>query len=165
MNEESPSYRCKINRGNTRALLRLGWHRYKVDVIEMSRDSFSVLVPKRVANLVPVGGKTKLLYQEMLWSVLCTQKWISNEKQVELEFKQLAELTPPKISKPTGAASVKGVQAVQSDNTLPIVFAMALIMFVLIMPAWGGQWGTSEIICNAVRATWDALTSLLTGVR
>jgi hypothetical protein len=165
MNDRSPSYRCKISRGNTRALLRLGWHRYDVDVIEMSRDSFSVRVPQKIGNQISVGGKSKLFYQEMLWSVLCTHKWLGDEKQVELEFKQLAELTPLRVPKATCGGKTKGVQAIQSDNSLAVAFGVAIIMAVLILPAWGGQWGTSELICSAVRSTWEALGQLLTGTR
>jgi hypothetical protein len=165
MIDSTPSYRCKISRGNTKALLRLGWHKYKVDVVEISRDSFSVRVPTKIANQVAVGGKSKLLYQEMLWSVLCTHKWINNEKQTDLEFKQIAELTKPKIDKGPLKSGVKGVRAVQSDNSLPIAFGVATIMAILIMPAWGGQWGTSDAICTAVRAAWGAIGQLVTGAR
>ncbi|MEQ1826585.1 MAG: hypothetical protein ABL921_11595 [Pirellula sp.] len=165
MIDSAPSYRCKISRGNSPALLILGWHKYKVDVFEVSRNSFSVRVPKKIAARVAVGSKSKLYYQEMLWSVSCTQKWISDEKQVELEFKQLEELTPPKLDKSIIGSKTKGVTAIQSDNTLPIAFGVSVVMAIMIMPAWGGQWGTSEAICTAVRSAWDALGQLVTGAR
>jgi hypothetical protein len=165
MTDTTASYRCKVSGGNSRALLRLGCHRFNVDVVEMSRDSFCVRVPSKIANQVAVGSKSKLFYQEMLWSVLCTQKWISDSQHVDLEFKQLAELTPLKVPKGPIGATTKGTRAIQSDNSLAIAFGVALVIAVLIMPAWGGQWGTSDALCTAVQSTWSALGQLITNSR
>jgi hypothetical protein len=161
MKDTSPSYRCKVSSGNSRALLKLGWKTYPVQVFEMSRDSFSVRVPVPIANRVSIGSKPKLLYQEMLWQVLCTQKWVSEDKLVDLEFQQVAELTPPKlVSQPVGGAA-RQVQAIPRDSTLTVASGVALILMVLIMPAWGGQWGTSDAICNAVQTVWDTLGQMV----
>ena len=84
-----PSYRCKISLANSRGYLRLGWKRYRVEITELSRDSFSVRVPSSLAKKIVVGSKSKLLYQEMLWSVRCTHKWIGERNQVDIEFLSL----------------------------------------------------------------------------
>ncbi len=166
MIDATPSYRCKISVGNTRGSLRLGRRRVQVEVLELSRDSFFVRVPIAIARKVSVGSKSKLLYQEMLWSVLCTHKWISQSNQVDLEFKQLEELTPPKMRKAPLSGQAKQVAAIgQTDPTLPVAMLGAFMIVVLILPAWGGQWGTSERICSAVSTTWSALSELVTGRR
>ncbi len=166
MIDATPSYRCKISVGNTRGSLRLGRRRFQVEVLELSRDSFFVRVPIAIARKVSVGSKSKLLYQEMLWSVLCTHKWISQSNQVDLEFKQLEELTPPKMRKALLSGQAKQVAAIgQTDPTLPVAMLGAFMIVVLILPAWGGQWGTSERICSAVSTTWSALSELVTGRR
>ncbi len=166
MIDATPSYRCKISVGNTRGSLRLGRRRFQVEVLELSRDSFFVRVPIAIARKVSVGSKSKLLYQEMLWSVLCTHKWISQSNQVDLEFKQLEELTPPKMRKAPLSGQAKQVAAIgQTDPTLPVAMLGAFMIVVLILPAWGGQWGTSERICAAVSTTWSALSELVTGRR
>lgn len=166
MIDATPSYRCKISVGNTRGSLRLGMRRFQVEVLEMSRDSFFVRVPIAIARKVAVGSKSKLLYQEMLWSVLCTNKWIGQSNQVDLEFKQLEELTPPKMRKAPLSGQARQVAAIgQTDPTLPVAMLGAFIIIVLILPAWGGQWGTSERMCSAVSTTWTALSELVTGRR
>jgi hypothetical protein len=130
----------------------------------MSRDSFCVRVSHKLARKVIVGRKLRLFYQDMLWSVECTHKWLSESNNVDLEFKQLAELTPIAITKPNYLTTSKQVRTL-SDSSLPIAIAGCLIVTVLILPAWGGQWGTSDAICNAVSATWNAFGQLLTGRR
>ena len=161
MTDTSPSYRCKVSSANSLASLRLGWKSYPVQVFEMSRDSFSVRVPEAIAKRVSVGSKPKLFYQEMLWRVLCTQKWVGENDLVDLEFQQVAELTPPKIvSSPVGGSAGR-VHAIQRDSSLTVATGVALILTVLIMPAWGGQWGTSDAICTAIQTTWDSLGQMV----
>lgn len=161
MKDTSPSYRCKVSSSNSRASLKLGWKSYPVQVFEMSRDSFSVRVPEVIANRVSIGSKPKLLYQEMLWQVLCTQKWIGENKLVDMEFHQVAELTPPKLVSQRVGGAARPIQAIPHDSTLTVATGVALILMVLIMPAWGGQWGTSDAICNAVQTVWDTLGQMV----
>lgn len=161
MKVTSPAYRCIVSSGNSHASLQLGWKSYPVQVFEMSRDSFSVRVPVAIAKRVSIGSKPKLLYQEMLWQVLCTQKWAGENQLVDMEFQQVAELTPPKVvSQPFGAAA-RQVQAIPRDSTLTVASCVALILMVLIMPAWGGKWGTSGAICSAVQTVWDTLWQMV----
>jgi len=161
MKDITPSYRCKVSAGNSRASLKLGLKSYPVQVVEMSRDSFSVRVPVRIANRVKVGSKPKLLYQEMLWRVLCIQKWGGENQLVNLEFQHVAELTPLKIVNQSVGGSAGPVRAIPRDSTLKVATGAALILMVLIMPAWGGQWGTSDAICNAVQTVWDTLGQMV----
>ena len=166
MIDATPSYRCKVSVGNTRGSLRTGIRRFQIEVLELSRDSFFVRVPLEIAKKISVGSKSKLLYQEMLWSVLCTNKWIGPLNQVDLEFKQLEELTPPKMRKAPLSGQARQVAAIgQTDPTLPVAMLGAFILAILILPAWGGQWGTSERLCSAVSTTWSALSDLVTGHR
>ena len=162
MMDATTSYRCKVSEGNTQGLLRLGRQRFKVDVVEMSRDSFCVRVPSCVARNVAVGSKSKLFYQGMLWSVLCTQKWIGESDRVDLELKQLDELTVPKLPKAPFFGKARSVSTIgQTDPTLPVAMIGAFIIAILILPAWGGHWGTSHALCTAVSATWTALCELV----
>jgi len=161
MKDTSPSYRCKVSSENSRASLKLGWKTYPVQVFEISRDSFSVRVPLAIAKRVSIGSEPKLLYQEMLWKVLCTQKWVGENQLVELEFQQVAELTPPKVVFQSVGATARQVQAIPRDNTLAVATVVAFILMVLILPAWGGQWGTSDAICTAVQTVWDTLGQMV----
>ena len=162
MMDATTSYRCKVSEGNTQGLLRLGRQRFKVDVMEMSRDSFCVRVPSCVARNVAVGSKSKLFYQGMLWSVLCTQKWLGESDRVDLELKQLDELTVPKLQKAPFFGKARSVSTIgQSDPALPVAMIGAFIIAILILPAWGGHWGTSHALCTAVSATWTALCELV----
>ncbi len=166
MIDAAPSYRCKVSAGNNRGSLQLGFKRYTVTVIEMSRDSFTVRVPPSLGRKLAIGRKCKLLYQEMLWSVGCTSKWIGESNQVDLEFQQLDELTPPKLQQAGMSGSANNVSAAGAkDPTLPLALLVAFIITVLIAPAWGGQWGASDKICAAVSNTWTALVQLVTGSR
>jgi hypothetical protein len=49
------------------------------------------------------------------------------------------------------------------DGTLAFFITVLIIIAVLIMPAWGGQWGTSQLICDGVNSIWKTLSSIVTG--
>ena len=161
MNDTTPSYRCKVSSGNSVASLHLGWRSYKVTVIEMSRDSFSVRVPSSIGAKIRIGKSLKLFYQEMLWKVLCRQKTTGENNQVELEFQQIAELTPMTISSSRLRGKAGQTSAIPKDNSLGVMSGVALLLIIMIMPAWGGRWGTSDAICTAVQSTWIALSELV----
>ena len=164
--DATSSYRCRVSEGNTRGSLRLGRLRFKVEVVEISRESFCVRVPSSNARKIAVGSTSKLLFQGMLWSVQCTQKWIGESDRVDLELKQLDELTVPKLRRAPFFGKAKSVAAIgQTDPALPVAMLGAFIIAVLILPAWGGQWGTSQALCSAVSATWTALSELVAGGR
>ncbi len=166
MIDSVPSYRCRVSSGNNRGSLRIGMRRYGVAVLEMSRDSFTVRVPLSIASKLTIDSTCKLLYQEMLWSVKCCKKSIGGSNQIEIEFQQLEELTKLKLKKARGSGKANPVAAAgQNDPTLPFALIVAFIIAVLISPAWGGQWGTSDWICAAVTSTWTALVELVTGRR
>ena len=166
MIDPTPSYSCKVSEGNSLGSLRIGRRRFKVEIKEMSRDSFCVRVPSAIARKVAIGSTCRLFYQEMLWSVLCSKKWIGESDRVDLEFKQLEELTPPKMKTAPNGGNAGAVAAIgQTDSTLPVALLGAFIIVVLILPAWGGQWGTSRLMCNAVSSTWTALSELVSGNR
>lgn len=164
--ESAPSYRCKVNSENRHGLLQIGFKRYKVAVIEMSRDSFTVRLSSSIGRRIAIGRKCKLLYEEMLWSVGCTSKWIGEANLIDVEFQQLDELTPPKIRKAGLSGTANNVSATgQKDPTLPLALLVGFILTVLIAPAWGGKWGTSDQICSAVSTTWTAIVQLVSGSR
>ncbi|AMV30951.1 hypothetical protein VN12_02470 [Pirellula sp. SH-Sr6A] len=164
MIDHSPAYRCKIADTQSGAWLKLGSRKKPVQVVEQSRDMFTVRVSRSLAQKVRVGGEFRFFYQDMLWSVLCKHKWISQNELVDLEFEPLRELTAPKIQKDGWfGRSTPLASTTPLDGTLAVVFLGTILLSILIMPAWGGQWGTSKLICDAVTSVWKALASLVTG--
>lgn len=164
MNTESAAYKCKIFRPNTKAWLKLGAKRRFVEVVEQSRESFTVRTTSKIAAKIKVGGKYRLFYQEQLWSVGCMNKWLNNEGGIDIEVEPLAELTPLKIVQGgIFQRSSRASIASPMDGTLAFFITVLIIIAVLIMPAWGGQWGTSQLICDGVNSIWKTLSSIVTG--
>jgi hypothetical protein len=158
------AYRCKIFRPNSKAWLKLGTKRRFVEVIEQSRDSFTVRSAPNIAAKVKVGTTIRLLYQEMLWSVRCKNKWLNTEGGIDLELEPLEELTPPKVVQGSIFQRSKHVSASNAmDGTIAFLLFGLIFVTILILPAWGGQWGTSQLICDGVNTIWKTLTSMVTG--
>lgn len=164
MIDHSPAYRCKIADSQSCAWLKLGSKKKQVQVVEQSRDTFTVRVSRALAQKVRVGAEFRFFYQDMLWSVLCKHKWIGQNDLVDVELEPIKELITPKLQKSSWFnRSTPLASTTPLDGTLAAVFLGTIILSVLIMPAWGGQWGTSKLICDGVTSVWKALASLVTG--
>jgi hypothetical protein len=164
MVEHSPAYRCKIADPQSCAWLKLGTKKKRVQVVEQSRDTFTVRVSQTLAQKVRIGGEFRFFYQDMLWAVLCRHKWIGQNELVDVELEPIRELIAPKLEKASWfGRSAPLTSTTPWDSTLAAVFLGGILLSVLIMPAWGGQWGTSKLICDAVTAVWNSLLSLITG--
>lgn len=164
MSNATTSYRCPVSSENRMATLTLGGRKLKVEVTELSRDSFSVLVPNATGKKLVVGKSYRLFYQDMLWGVVCRTKWVAGEGKTSIEFDVADELTPLKLVKGPWWSKTKGANVYgQSDTTLPFALITAFVLAVLIMPAWGGKWGTSDALCGAVNLTWKTIIDLCTG--
>lgn len=164
MIDHSPAYRCKIVESQSGAWLKLGSKKKQVQVVEQSRDTFTVRVSRTLAQKVRVGTELRFFYQDMLWSVLCKHKWIGQNDLVDVELEPIRELITPKLEKSSWFnRSTPLASTTPLDGTLAAVFLGTIVLCVLIMPAWGGQWGTSKLICDGVSSVWNALGSLVTG--
>ncbi len=164
MNTESAAYKCKIFGPNSKAWLWLGIKRQFVEVVEQSREAFTVRTTAKIAAKIKVGGKYKLLYQEMLWSVGCRNKWINNDGGIDIEVEPLEELTPTRIVQGSILQRSANVRLSNPmDGTLAFFLIALIIVGVLIVPAWGGKWGTSQLICDGVNNVWKTLASIVTG--
>ena len=80
-----------------------------------------------------------------------------------MEFEPLSELIAPKVKKVAWQKSQKSTAGNSSDLTLVATIIAVVLLAALIMPSWGGKWGTSQIISDSVNAVYTALTSLITG--
>jgi hypothetical protein len=137
--------------------------RREIEVIEVSRCSFTIRISQHLANQIKVGKEFRLFHQGMLWLVEAKQKWLHQHNEVDIEFEQLAELTPPKIKHAVREKSQMVSAGNSPDFMLTASIIGVVVLALLIMPSWGGEWGTSQVICDAVTTVFKALASLVTG--
>lgn len=163
MLNSTPAFKCKVVRPETWGWIKLGVRRHLIEVVAVSRDSFTARLSLSLARKIKVGKEFRLYYQGMLWSVLAKQKWPHEGEGVDVEFEQLSELIAPKVKRTCRQKSQMTSAGNSSDLTLISSILAVVILAALLMPSWGGKWGTAQFISDSVTAVYKALTSLVTG--
>lgn len=164
MNDRTSAYRCKLSPPYNRGYIKFGGSKKAVEVIEQSRESFTIAVPESMARKLTTNRKVTLIYQATVWQVICQNQWVNSEGQhlVELDcFEEQSQGPNYQGSGFGGSAKLQSTRAM--DGTYAAVFLTVMTICILIMPAWGGRWGTSKIICDFAVQTWGALTSFIPG--
>ncbi|MCU0711465.1 MAG: hypothetical protein MUC43_05365 [Pirellula sp.] len=159
----APAFKCKVGRPDAWGWIKLGIRRHLIEVVEVSRDSFTARLPLSLARKIKIGKEFRLYYQGMLWAVQAKQKWPHEGEGVEVEFEQISELIAPKVKKVARQKSQMTSAGNSSDFTLISTIIAVVVLAALLMPSWGGKWGTSQVISDSVNAVYKALTSLVTG--
>ncbi|MFN7845221.1 MAG: hypothetical protein ACK5YR_22065 [Pirellula sp.] len=159
----TPAFKCKIVRPESWGWIKLGVRRHLIEVIEVSRDSFTAKLSLSLARRIKIGKEFRLYHQGMLWAVQAKQKWPHEGEGVEVEFEPLSELIAPKVKRVAWQKSQKSTAGNSSDLTLVATIIALVLLAALIMPSWGGKWGTSQLISDSVNAVYTALKSLITG--
>lgn len=158
-----PSYRCKVHAGNKSAVLRIGWQSYPIEVDEVSRDMFSVVVPKRAAKKMASGVKATLRYEGITWAVECGRKLLCEgdvARGIGVELNILEELTKPSLPKSNWwAGRSSQIHAVNRDPVLPVAMLVAFMIAILIMPRSGQQWGILEALTKNAQGSLRSVSS------
>ncbi len=162
---ESAPVLFKVTPENQKAVLTFGAHRFDIQIRSVSRSSFVASVQQNLAKKLGVGKLGKLYFQDTVYRVSFVNKWLEGQGLCEVEMSLIEELQKPKLEKKSFWARSKTVDLNPKDPVLPTTMLTAFVITVLILPAWGGKWGTSDVLCSGVTNIWTAMTDLMTGRR
>lgn len=153
--------RYRLNGENQVGSMEIGKRSYPVRVTEMSAQEFRALMDYKASCKIPRGGKARLKILGKDCKVVVTMKKLTGEGLVRLELKQIDEAHKPESSwrgwffrSPSSRVSLSG-----GDSLMPIVMVVAAFITILILPSFGGRWGTAKRISDFVEWTWDTMAS------
>lgn len=162
MSTSAPAFKCKVVRPETWGWLKLGVRKHLIEIVEISSVSFTARISQNLAKRVRTGKKFRIYYQGMLWAVQAKQKWLHEGKDYDVEFELLAELFSPKVKKTARQKSLMSTAGNSSTLTLVTTFLGVTILTALLMPSWGGKWGTAKFINDSVNTVFQAFRGLVT---
>ena len=166
MNDRTSAYRCKLSPPYNQGSIQLGRSKKDVEILEQSRESFTARVSAQLANAICAKKSLKFFYQGTAWLVTGKNRWLDETGQCLIELACLQELGSARQGRGNSlTGNVRLQSASHMDGTYAAIFLTVMAVCILIMPAWGGKWGTSQIICDFVSNVWVAFTSLIPGGR
>ncbi|MFN7878310.1 MAG: hypothetical protein ACK5PB_23540 [Pirellula sp.] len=159
----TPAVKYKVIRPDTWGWLKLGVRKHLIEIVEVSSVAFTARISQSLAKRIRIGKKFRIYHQGMLWAVQAKQKWLHESKDCDVEFELLTELFAPKVNTTARQKSLMSTAGTSSNLTLVTTFLGVTILTVLLMPSWGGKWGTAQFINNSVNTVFQAFKSLVTG--
>ena len=164
MNDRTSAYRCKLSPPYNSGYVKIGGGKKRVEVVEQSREAFTIAVPENIARKLTSNRKISLFYQGTVWQVICKNKWVEGDGRHLVELECFEESNAGGNYSGNGFGGSVRLQSTSAmDGTYAAVFLTVMTICILIMPAWGGRWGTAQIICNFAAHAWSAITSFIPG--
>jgi hypothetical protein len=124
-----------------------------MNVVEMSVCQFTAIVDHKPSQKVRVGGYARIRILDKDCKVAVRKKRLLDHGKVQLEMEQIDEPIRPE-RKPWSLFSIpKTVKLSGGDSLMPLMIVFAALITILIIPSFGGRWGTSQMISDAVERT------------
>jgi hypothetical protein len=162
-NTEYNPRRYQLTGENQVGSLEIGKRSYPLRVTEMNAQEFHALMDYKSSCKISRGGKARLKILGKDCKIVVKNKRLTGEGMVRLDLKQIDEACKQETSRkgwfsrsPSSRVSVSG-----GDSLMPIVMVVAVFITILILPSFGGRWGTAKRISDFVEWTWDTMASSL----
>jgi hypothetical protein len=152
------AYRCIVAPERSAAVLRVGRTRFPVNVLDTSRDGFTVRVPNAAVAKMDRkrnSPRLELRFDGERWEVDRSGSYADNHEFTQLSLVRIRDLT--KLKQPGGFewASVTQLSA-QKDPTLLVGLLVAFLIACFCLPGIGDQIGTAPKVSRAVRGMWNS---------
>jgi len=152
---ETPSsaFRCPVPLERSAASLRLGWRDCPVNVIDTSRESFTVQVSRKLFRRFSEGTRAVLSFHGETWDVQCTALLQLADDKYHLSLLRLIDRSVMKTPR-SSTGLFTSVAGKGYDPTLTIAMFAALVLACVALPGTGDKLGTAPVIRKALNHTW-----------
>ncbi len=150
------AYRCVVAPENSAALLTVGSRSLKVNVLDTSRDGFTIRIANHDLDRVTKAQKLVLRFAEERWEVNRCGAYIEGGKCTQLSLVRVRETT--RVKQPGGWSWVLVPQfSGQKDPTLLLGLLVAFLIACVCLPGIGDQIGTAPKVSRTVRSFWNSV--------
>jgi len=159
--KQTPAVRIAVVDGYQRGSLRMGWRRYPVRITQMNSVSFTAQIEPKVAGKFNVSKVGVLRFQDTDWQIAIISKWVRQDGLIELELQIVQEFFKQNIDKAPLLAKNRTRNLMLTDPLLPLAIFFAIFLTFLVMPGFGGRWGTSSLIVQWTEDCFRVVRTLL----
>jgi hypothetical protein len=157
------SARIAVIEGYQLGSFKLGWRWYSVRITQMNSVSFTAQIDPKIAAKFQVSKVGILRFQDADWRVSIISKWVREDGLIELELQLIEELFKQQVEKASLLAKNRQRNLILSDPLLPLVIFFGIFITFLVMPGFGGRWGTSNLIVQWVEDCFGAIRTVFRG--
>ena len=158
--DRTKPYECPIGVEQSDALLKVRGKMRPVKVVSYSRETFTVEVSQRTLKSFRNGASTKFQYSGENWDVRISGKTLDHSGRPTLRLERLSENSPIKVPGSVLSSLFGNKGTDLSDPVVPVYLTIMLIIALLVLPGWGEELGTSDLIISFVRAGIESFQSV-----
>lgn len=146
------AFRCAIAPEHSQAVLRVGSRKHAINVLDTSRDGFTLRCPARLAKHFKAGGDAKLIFRGEVWAVRRISLYNESSDFVHIGCERIQDVTRVKAPKSSFLAAMTPRFATSSDPTFLMFLVVALIIAVVSLPGIGDRLGTAKKINRGIKS-------------
>ncbi len=144
-------FRCPIQSGQGKAIIRIGYRKAKATVQETSIDGFTLLVPPKDASKLKVGRRWVLEYDGTRHEIHPQWFFNSPDGHVQMGLRRIRDLTEPEPIRNSWLTRYGGKRYENPNNAAVIFGGFVLFLFAMMAsPGLGERLGTAARIEHTV---------------
>lgn len=147
------AFRCTVVSEISAGRLTIGWHTYKVRLLDTSRDAFTLEVDSKKFGRIKEGSKALLETNGEKWEVRCTAIFHMLDGQLNLSMARVKERLRAPVSRTT-FWSLLPIPSPTADPVLPLALLLSFLFACIALPGMGDTLGTAPKIRKAVQDVW-----------
>ena len=146
------------------AMVRFGWRSTAIQVLEISRDGFTLAANASLGNYLKKGRSVQLDYRGESSLVTLESLTGPDTHEDRIHVVRLCDVTKTKVPSSSGLSFLRGNSKVQpQDPTLPIGVVFGILLILLITPGWGDDLGTSVYLTDFIQALVSSIREIVSG--
>lgn len=144
------AFRCAVAPEYSKGILSVGLGKFAINVLDTSRDGYTVRCPARVASKLKPGKSARLVFRGETWEVQRSSLYNESSDYVHLGCTRVRELTKIKQPKTSMFAALAPRISLSSDPGLLMFLLIAFMVAVASLPGLGNKLGTAPRIHKGI---------------
>lgn len=154
---EDRAFRCSIAPEFSAARIKIGRRRYDANVLDTSRDGYTLRLPHKIADKLSCGAKAELWFRNEHWQIQRKSHYRDCDQFDHVGFQRITELT--RIREPKSHGALLPKVSANADPGLLLYLTLIFIFACFALPGLGDNIGTAPIIRDSVKSVFDSARS------
>lgn len=144
------AFRCAVAPEYSKGILSVGISKYAINVLDTSRDGYTIRCPARVGSKLKPGKTARLAFRGETWEVDRNSLYNESKDYIHLGCTRVRELTRIKPPKTSMFAALAPRISLSSDPGFLMFLLIAFMVAVVSLPGLGNKLGTAPRIQKGI---------------
>lgn len=154
----SGAFRCAIAPEHSAAQLRIGRRKFQVNVLDTSRDSFTIRCSTRIASKIQRGSVVRLEFRGEKWTIERESLYNESAEFAHVGCRRVQDITPIRAPRSSLFPSLLPRFSTTNDPALMMYLLIAFMVACVSLPGLGDSIGTAPRIRDGLKAIMKSVS-------